>query len=90
MTNRKRLTRFVNTDKIERMNWQQILADLRMVMTLQDIADSCGLASKGAVHDISTGRQKTVMYEVGVKLVALHADSQKTIAAAKRASKALA
>lgn len=90
MSNKKSLTRFDKSDENARMNWKQILADLRMVMTLQDIADTCGLASKGTVHDIATGRQKTVMYEIGACLIALHAEHAKTIAAAKRAAKAVA
>lgn len=88
--NKNSLTRFDKSDENARMNWKQLLADLRMVMTLQDIADTCGLASKGAVHDIASGRQKTVMYEIGACLIALHAEQAKTIAAVKRASKVAA
>lgn len=65
------------------MNFQPILADLRTVMTLQEIATASGLPSRGAVHNIATGAQKTVMYEAGVKLVALHKAKAKAIAQAK-------
>lgn len=73
-----------------RMNWKQILADLRMVMTLKDIAEQCGLSSTASVHDLSTGKQQTVSYEVGVRLLKLQEIHAKTIAAAKRAAKAVA
>jgi len=55
------------------MNWKQIITDLTARrVTLQVISESCGLASKGHAHDLKTGRQSTVSYEAGVKLVALH------------------
>jgi hypothetical protein len=55
------------------MNWKQLIQDLTdRKITLQAIADECGFASKGHVHDLKTGRQCTVSYDAGVKLVALH------------------
>lgn len=55
------------------MNWKQLIVDMTSRhVTLQNIADLCGMASKGHAHDLKTGRQSTVSYEVGVKLVALH------------------
>lgn len=54
------------------MNFAQLLSDLNQTMTLQEIATACGLAGKGQVHDIIHGRQKTVRYEVGVKILAEH------------------
>ena len=65
-------------------NWKQILDDLNKVMTLQQISEACGFAGKGHVHDLRAGRQKSVTYEVGVKLVALHKKMQ---AKAKRQAK---
>lgn len=56
----------------QRMNFQQLLSELSEHMTLQKIADECGMASRGHVHDLISGRQKTVSYEAGLKLVALH------------------
>ena len=53
-------------------NWNQILRDLGEVMTLQQIADACGFASKGHVHDLRSGKKKSVTYELGVRLMALH------------------
>jgi len=54
------------------MNWTQIIADIRARgLTLQQIADKTGM-SKGAVHDLMNGRAKTVLYETGTSLVALH------------------
>ena len=55
------------------MNWKQILQDLTdRKVTLQAIADECGLSSKGHAHDLKQGRQSTVSYEVGEKIVAMH------------------
>jgi len=46
--------------------------DLCEVMTLKQIAEEVGLASGGHAHDIKSGKQKSVSYDVGLKLVALH------------------
>lgn len=54
------------------MNFAQLLFELNETMTLQAIADACDISSKGQVHDIIHGRQKTVSYEVGVKILAEH------------------
>ncbi len=54
------------------MDWKKLLSELGESMTLQQIADASGLSSKGHVHSILTGELKTVRYEVGLKLVALH------------------
>lgn len=48
------------------------MSQLCELMTLQQIADECGMASKGHAHDLKTGKQKTVGYEIGLRLVALH------------------
>lgn len=54
------------------MNWPKLIKDLRDGgMTLQEIADACGFASRGAVHNLATGKQTTVTYDIGAKLVAL-------------------
>ena len=67
------------------MNWQQLVLDLRKVMTLEEIAEAVGLQSRGAVHGISTGYQTKITYEVGTKIVALHKRKAKKIAAATTA-----
>lgn len=67
------------------MNWPQLITDLREVMTLQEIATAIGLGSRGTVHNIQTGYQKGVTYEVGQRLVDLHRKKAKAIAAAKEA-----
>lgn len=67
------------------MNWQTILSDLRRVMTLQEIADGCGLASRGAVHNLLTGKQATVSYEIGAKLVSMHSENSRAIKIANKA-----
>lgn len=70
------------------MNWQKLLSDLRLVMTLQEIADGCGLASRGAVHNLATGRQTTVSYDIGAKLVAMHSIRASDIKAARKVANA--
>ena len=54
------------------MNWQNLVCDLRAVMTLEEIAKALGLKSKGAVHGISTGYQKKITWEVGDAILRLH------------------
>jgi hypothetical protein len=54
-----------------RMNWKQIISDLRSRLTFQAIGDSVGM-TKGQVHDLGKGNAKSVMYETGVALVKLH------------------
>jgi hypothetical protein len=66
------------------MNWKQIVTDLFEELTLQQIADACGLASKGHVHDIKTGKQSQVYYDAGVKLLALHKKVMRRKSAAKK------
>lgn len=70
---------------IAAMDWINTIRDLRTVMTLDEIAKSVGLASKGAVHNIVSGKQRTVSYEVGVKIVALHKSKAKAIEKSKKA-----
>lgn len=41
-------------------------------MKLSDIAKHSGLASAGHVHGIKTGKQVSVEYDVGVKLMDMH------------------
>ena len=48
------------------------MSDLCEVMTLKQIAEEVGLSSAGHAHDLKNGKQKSVAYEVGLKLVALH------------------
>lgn len=54
------------------MDWKTLIEDLQaQKMTLQAIADLVGM-SRGAIHDLKTGRGKTVFYETGVAIVTLH------------------
>lgn len=53
------------------MNWQQIIRDMRPPLTFQQIAEAVGL-TKGGVHDLSTGRQKAVLWDAGDRLLKLH------------------
>lgn len=68
------------------MNFQQLLSELSKLMTLQKIADECGMASRGHVHDLINGRQKTVSYEAGLKLVALHKKAMRRATKGKKAT----
>lgn len=72
------------------MDWKTIVTELNSVMTLQQIADACGLASKGHVHDIRNGRQTDVLYSVGAKLIALRKKKDPAIRKALADSKVAA
>lgn len=67
------------------MNFQQIVSDLCEVMTLDEVAQSVGLKSRSSVHGIKNGRQDAVVYDVGVKLVALRKRMSRRIYTAKLA-----
>jgi hypothetical protein len=55
------------------MNFQTIITEiLERGYTLKAIADRCGLASAGHVHDLKTGRQKNVSFTAGTLLCNLH------------------
>jgi hypothetical protein len=53
-------------------NWKPILESLAKSMTLRHIAELSGMASAGHVHDLKTGKQETVSYDIGVKLMQMH------------------
>lgn len=58
------------------MDWKLIITQLidkddGPGMTLEQIGAHVGM-SKGAVHDLKSGRGQTVVYETGCKLVDLH------------------
>ncbi len=55
------------------MNFKPLLRDLAEVYTLNAIAEMCGFASRGHVHDVMTGKQAGVKYELGVKIADAHA-----------------
>jgi len=59
---------------IPNMDWKSIIADLQSRnVTLEEIAQECGFASRGAVHELKTqARQKTCSYEKGIRLIAMH------------------
>lgn len=55
------------------MDWNKIIRELQeRGQKLQDIADECGFASRGAVHDLKNVAGATCNYERGEKLVAMH------------------
>jgi hypothetical protein len=55
------------------MDWKNIVADLRKRnLTLEQIKDGAGFASRGHVHDIAAGKQRSVKWEIGDALLKLH------------------
>ena len=54
------------------MELKKILGELSERLSLREIAEQSGLASRGHVHNILHGKQKTVTYEIGMALIALH------------------
>ena len=55
------------------MNWTKLLADLATAgMTQTEIAAECGV-SQSTISDLSRGEIKAPSFELGSKLVALHA-----------------
>lgn len=66
------------------MNWTQMILDLETHgYKLQQIADICGFGSKGHLHDLKAGRQKTVTYLPGAALVKLHKKTTRSKKAGK-------
>ena len=53
-------------------NWKPILTALAKSMTLKHIAELSGMASAGHVHDLKTGKQETVSYDIGVRLILMY------------------
>lgn len=55
------------------MNWQAIIAEIRSRgLTLEDVRAACGFASRGHVHDLATGHQQALRWELGDALIKLH------------------
>lgn len=56
-----------------RMNWSALIQDLRQRReTYKSIAETCGFASKSHVHDLASGRQTKVLWELGDALIRMH------------------
>lgn len=59
--------------------WPQMIIDLRKVgFTFQRLGDTLGI-SKGATHDLMTGRSKQPTGDVAVKLIDLHRKNRRKI-----------
>jgi hypothetical protein len=55
------------------MDWNKIISEiLARGYTLREVAERCGFASPGALHDLKSGKQFTVSYERGVSLITMH------------------
>ena len=50
------------------MDWSEVIRKLEQRMTHTEIAEAAGMASSGHVHNLKSGRQKTVSYELGERL----------------------
>lgn len=58
---------------MNKIDWDRYITDIvGRGYTLQDIADECNFASKGAVHDLKSGKSTTCSYERGCALVLMH------------------
>jgi lambda repressor-like predicted transcriptional regulator len=58
------------------MDWKNIIAEIRQSgATLEQIANQCGFASRGHVHDVMTGKQGEPKWSIGDKLLSLHRKS---------------
>lgn len=54
------------------MDWPTLIREIQSRnYSFQQIADEVGM-SKGGVHDLKNGKAKSVIFESGMKLVALH------------------
>lgn len=73
------------------MNWKPIIETLEKSMRHSDIAEAAGMASSGHVHNLKSGLQKTVSYEIGCRLMEMHRKALRSQArAAKKSADALA
>jgi len=55
------------------MNWKQLIADMQARgETMQTIADKCGFASSGHVHNLASGKQSDLKWTIGVSMIDLH------------------
>ncbi len=63
------------------MNWKTIIAEIRQSgATLEQIAQQCGFASRGHVHDLMTGKQAEPRWSIGDQLLALHRKARRRLA----------
>lgn len=55
------------------MDWPKLINDLRARNeTYESIATACRFASRGHVHDVAHGKQKSVTWEIGDALLKFH------------------
>lgn len=55
------------------MNWAQLVKQMTAKgLTLEEIALTCGFASRGALHDLTTRKSTTCSYERGIALLEMH------------------
>lgn len=58
---------------MDKINWPQYIIDITSRgVSFQKIADECGFASAGAVHDLKSGQSSTCSYERGCALLLMH------------------
>lgn len=54
------------------MDWKPIIIDLERHMTQSEIATEAGMSSGSHVNNLKHGRQSSVSYEIGCRLVDMH------------------
>ncbi len=69
------------------MNWKHIISDIRQAgATLDQIAEECGFASRGHVHDVFTGKQGEPRWSIGNQLLVMHRKALRKLARSKTQS----
>lgn len=67
------LAQFTGPNYSRRMDWKRLVGECRLRgVTLEQIKDACGFASRGHVHDVATGKQPKVLWERGDALIRFH------------------
>lgn len=58
---------------MNKIDWPKFITDLTdRGVTLREIAEECGFASPGALHDLKSGSSTTCSYERGCALMLMH------------------
>ena len=67
------------------MEWTTIIEYIRRAgFTLAQIAEECGFASRGHVHDVLTGKQGEPKWSIGDKLLKLQRKARRRMARTDR------
>lgn len=64
---------------MEQLTWQKMMLDLRLAgLKFRELSDALGI-SKGACHDLMSGRSKQPTGNVALKLIDLHRKNRRKI-----------